>query len=227
MTYLKLRHRFKTFRSTTRFKRCNIGRSKAVRKLYIKRLRRTNSIVLSYLTVFWVKFFVRARQLYRFLQAYGYAPVICYSSDLVVLRKKLPTVLTEGAISSFACAKKVLKVGLLSTQLVINYHLVSPLGDTPNAALMFSSDTNFDLPSFLGPSIRVYDDLTYPFDEVDPTVSIKALVQTLHEVVFRDALLFTLTLYQFTIYLVLNIIFSTKTLNLFYDYTSRSSRLYI
>ena len=68
VNFLKKRHTFKVFRSTTRFKRWTVGITKVVRKKYTRRKHLTNLMNLNFITNSWVSFYLAQRNYIRFYQ---------------------------------------------------------------------------------------------------------------------------------------------------------------
>lgn len=62
-------HAFKVFKKTTFFRKYNKGIASFVRRKNILRKRKTNNIILNYITTKWVTFYLRARRLYRYIQS--------------------------------------------------------------------------------------------------------------------------------------------------------------
>lgn len=68
LNFLKKRHIFKVFRTSTRFKRWNVGITRVVRKKYIRRKHLTLFMNLNHVTNSWVSFYLSQRNLVRFYQ---------------------------------------------------------------------------------------------------------------------------------------------------------------
>jgi len=172
------KHRFKVFRASTRFKKFNVGTAKVVRKLYARQKRRTNSILLTFITADWLRFVSKSRQLYRFLQAYGAFNLNVSSSNTSVLTKRISSVLTdvEGGVNSYACTKKALNAILnrhpyyrltqsgLPTKAYDGHFLRNKTGFSGNSGLMTTKAGAYEVLTNLGPNSAVFDRLTYPYD---------------------------------------------------------------
>jgi len=62
------KYKFKIFRTTTRFKRYNIGKTKFVRKLNFQLRRQTSQVALTFISTYWFRFFLNSKHIYRFIQ---------------------------------------------------------------------------------------------------------------------------------------------------------------
>ena len=57
----KNKHVFKVFRKNTRFKKWSVGLTKSVRKKYLRRKHLFNNLVLSYISKYWVNYYLNYR----------------------------------------------------------------------------------------------------------------------------------------------------------------------
>jgi len=186
------RRRFKVFRTTTRFKKFNIGMSRVVRKLYVRQRRRTNLIVLSYITADWINFFTRARQFYRFFQSCGLFALSVYSADTPVAVKKISNM--DGSkglgVNSFACADRIL-FGFLKERYFIgsNRHfLLSPLGFSANSSIATTSRHSYEVLAELGPGVAVYDNINYPYDCITDNIDLQKELSGINNTLFSSTL---------------------------------------
>ena len=203
LDFFRDKHRFKVFRATTRFKKYNVGLTKAVRRLYIRRRRRANFIGLTYIAADWAKLFLRARQLYRFLQAYGSTPILLYSADSIVLNSRVSTVSTPGSLNSFACARKVLSLGAATSYLPKTHHLLTPYGSTTNAGILLLSDGDHEVASTLGPNVKNYDNITYPYDEEEVDNLGTDVLNAIVAASFQNTQAHSVAVYETLIYITL------------------------
>lgn len=102
-----IRHRFKVFRTTTRFKKYTMGMTKIVRKKYVKRKRRTLSYSIAYPSFFWAKTYIRLRQFWRCYQAVGVFTFTSYSADNIVFIVQKPKIQNLDGVNTFSCSKGI------------------------------------------------------------------------------------------------------------------------
>lgn len=187
------KHHFKVFRATTRFKRFNVGLTKAVRRLHTRQRRQTNLLITSYISVDWLRFFMKSRQLYRFMQAYGAFTLNAYSASVDFANKRMAISAVPGGVNSYACSRILLQqlTSQRFTKLVNvpeRHFLESSSGSALNSGLMTAEVRDYELLTSLGPNYASLDRQLHPFDGIDYETNSAA---TLGEI---DDLLLNLTL---------------------------------
>ena len=94
ISYTTKVHVYKVFRFTTRFKKFNIGHTRFTRNIYRRRKHKSNWIGMVNIVGYWVRSYLKYRQIVRFLQSHNlfklpipYISSFMYKSYIWDLRK--------------------------------------------------------------------------------------------------------------------------------------------
>jgi len=188
------KHRFKVFRATTRFKRFNIGLTRVVRRLNFRQKRRTNFLALSYITASWLNFFLKSRQFYRFVQAYGTFTLNAYSASVYFVSKSLTAITAPGGVNSYACSNKLISAFLFGkgwevyeplSSLNQKHFLESRSGYATHCGIMTQNPADHEVLAPIGPSAARFDRLSYAYDAASSTGAGLSLLQDMHNSLFN------------------------------------------
>ena len=175
---LKVRHlkryKFKVFRTTTRFKKWNLGIFKVIpnRRSYIKRKHKTNNIYWLPIAIKWSQNYFNTRQATRFYQLVNLLPTSILSADSELVCFRARKLDNPFGITTTSCSRHILKFIFGTTCLssnILNKHNPMTLGSKSSIALTTSID---DIPSSndIGLNLFYYDN-TY-FSMVDRSLNI-------------------------------------------------------
>ena len=115
----------------------------------------------------------------------------------------MSTVATPGSLNSFACSRKVLSLGSTASSLPTTHHLLTPYGSTTNAGMLLLSDGDHEVASTLGPNVKNYDNITYPYDQEESDILGTVLLDAVVSASFQNVQAHSEAVYETLIYITL------------------------
>ena len=175
---LKVRHlkryKFKVFRTTTRFKKWNLGMFRVIpnRRPYIKRKHKTNNIYWLPIAVRWAQSYFNTRQVTRFYQLVNVLPTSILSADSELVSFRARKLDNPFGITTTSCSRNLLKLTLgtpYSNNNILNRYNPLTLGSKSSIALTTSID-DISSSNDIGLNLFYYDN-NY-FSMVDRVVNV-------------------------------------------------------
>lgn len=199
---------FKVFRKTTRFYKWRRGLSRPFRRNYMKRKRRTDYYMASFLTYNWSKDYQRRRHLVRFLQSINLGGLEALAADKYVFFKKLPDVSRETSqgLSIYTCSVALVRASLLFSDNVKNFFFHPSFSGT--SRVQSATLEGIQNSAEVGVGSLHLEGLSYPIDTYDVMVKETRTVaaKNLHDAIFKQTLLIVHELRKLLTYLVLHVV---------------------
>lgn len=173
------RYKFKVFRTTTRFKKWNLGLFKVIpnRKLYIKRKHKTNNLYWLPVAMWWSRYYFSTRQITRFYQLINILPISISSVDSELVSFKSRSNQNSFGISTSSCSRKLLSFALNSHRVKSNTNLFEPITLGSKATLSYAFNiTDFESLNDVGLNLFCYENSYYQLTEVSYNININALL---------------------------------------------------
>lgn len=152
---------FKVFRATTRFKKYTRGMTFNVRKRYNRRKLLTNNIFLGYITVDWLRFYLKSRHRERYIQSYGTVNATARSAEFDAFKVRALKAETSLGVALFSGSKSVLNGCIRSERLLKSILVPDVLGNSRITYTQSLSPAESALSEYTHPALLTYDKLTY------------------------------------------------------------------
>lgn len=197
---------FKVFRKTTRFYKWRRGLSRPFRRNYMKRKRRTDYYMSSFLAYNWAKDYQRRRHLVRFLQSINLGGLEALSADKYVFFKKLPDIssATSQGLTIYTCSAALVRASLFFSENIKNFFFHPSSSGT--SRVQSPTLEGLQNSTEVGVGSLHLEGLSYPIDAYDVMSEemTTTVPKNLHDMIFKQTLLIAYELRKLLTYLILH-----------------------
>jgi hypothetical protein len=160
------KYKFKIFRKTTRFQKYQLGETKIVRKYPLKLKRRTIYISLAQITFYWLNFFLKTKQIYRFIQNINVFKYTLNLPNIIVFLKKqnqLLSALSYEGYNILTCSKILFNKFIFQYKYMFNYILNHKKFSLLQISDLGKGSKNLNI---IGSNLLINNNLYYPYGAI-------------------------------------------------------------